>query len=64
MLILSRKVGEQIRISGDIVVVVTAIQGDRIKIGTEAPKTFRVLRGELQSCPPTLEGVVQQVCGQ
>ena len=48
MLVLSRKVGERIRIAGDIVVVVTAIQGDRIKIGIEAPKSVRVLRGELQ----------------
>jgi len=47
MLVLSRKVGERIRISGDIVVVVAAIQGDRIKIGIEAPKSVRVLRGEL-----------------
>ena len=64
MLILSRKIGEQIRIAGDIVVVVKAIQGDRIKIGIEAPKTIRVLRGELQTCPPPLEGVLQQVYGQ
>ncbi len=64
MLILSRKVGEQIRIAGDIVVVVTAIQGDRIKIAIEAPKSIRVLRGELQACPPPLEGVLPQVSGQ
>ena len=64
MLILSRKIGEQIRIAGDIVVVVKAIQGDRIRIGIEAPKTIRVLRGELQACPPPLEGVLQQVHGQ
>ncbi len=64
MLILSRKIGEQIRIARDIVAVVTAIQGDRIKIGIEALKTIRVLRGELQVCPPPLEGVLQQVYGQ
>jgi carbon storage regulator len=48
MLVLSRKVGERIRVAGDIVVIVTAIQGDRIKIGIEAPKSVRVLRGELR----------------
>lgn len=64
MLILSRKIGEQIRIAGDIVVVVKAIQGDRIKIGIEAPKTIRVLRGELQARQPSLEGVPQQVYKQ
>jgi len=53
MLVLSRKVGERIRIADDIEVVVMAIQGDRIKIGIEAPKTIRVLRGELPvGAPP------------
>ena len=37
MLILSRKVGERIRIATDIEVVVKAIHGDRIKVGIEAP---------------------------
>ena len=55
MLVLSRKVGERIRIAGDIVVVVTAIQGDRIKIGIEAPKHVQVLRAELASHPRGLE---------
>jgi carbon storage regulator len=55
MLVLSRKVGERIRISGDIVVVVTAIQGDRIKIGIEAPKSVRVLRGELREIRPATQ---------
>jgi carbon storage regulator len=47
MLVLSRKVGERIRIAEDIVVVITAIKGDRIKIGIEAPESVRILRGEL-----------------
>ena len=55
MLVLSRKVGERIRIAGDIVVVVTAIQGDRIKIGIEAPKSVRVLRGELREIPNSVQ---------
>ena len=64
MLILSRKIGEQIRIAGDIVVVVKAIQGDRIKIGIEAPKTIRVLRGELQACPLPATGHTPRLYGQ
>jgi carbon storage regulator len=48
MLVLSRRVGERIRIAADIEVVVMAIQGDRIKLGIEAPKSVRVLRGELR----------------
>lgn len=53
MLVLSRKVGEQIRISENIVVVVKEIQGDRVKIGIEAPKLVRILRGELLGIPLT-----------
>ena len=52
MLILSRKVGERIRIADDIELVVTAIQGDRIKIGIQAPTNIKVLRGELALHPP------------
>jgi carbon storage regulator len=55
MLVLSRKVGERIRIAADIVVVVTAIQGDRITIGIEAPKSVRVLRGELREIRPAIQ---------
>ena len=55
MLVLSRKVGERIRIAEDIVVVVTAIQGDRIKIGIEAPKSVRVLRGERREIRPAIQ---------
>ena len=55
MLVLSRKVGERIRIAADIVVVVTAIQGDRIKIGIEAPKSVRVLRGERREIRPAIQ---------
>jgi carbon storage regulator len=55
MLVLSRKVGERIRIAADIVIVVTAIQGDRIKIGIEAPKSVRVLRGELREIRPAIQ---------
>jgi carbon storage regulator len=52
MLILSRKVGERIRIADHIELVVTAIQGERIKIGIEAPKNIQVLRAELASQLP------------
>ena len=66
MLVLSRKVGERIRIAADIVVVVTAIQGDRIKIGIEAPKSVRVLRGELREIRPAIRnaGCISNIHGR
>jgi len=57
MLILSRKVGERIMIADDIMIVVKAIQGDRIKVGVQAPKLLRVLRGELLNTPPKVNQI-------
>ncbi len=47
MLILSRKCGESILLGEDIQLVVLEIAGDKIKLGIEAPKSVKVLRGEL-----------------
>lgn len=47
MLVLSRKVGERIKIGPDIVITVVRIQGDKTRIGIEAPDDVQVLRGEL-----------------
>jgi len=47
VLVLSRKVGESIRIGDDIVVMVTAIEGDKVRIGIEGPKEIPIHREEL-----------------
>ncbi len=47
MLVLSRKVGEAIRIGDDIEIVISEIAGDKIKIAIEAPSSCRILRKEL-----------------
>jgi carbon storage regulator len=47
MLVLGRKVNESVMIGDDIVVTVLAIEGDRLKIGIEAPSHVRILRREL-----------------
>lgn len=51
MLVLSRKVGERISIAGDIEIVVTAIRGNRITLGINAPAHVHVVRGELPLHP-------------
>lgn len=48
MLVLSRKVGEQLVIGENIRVVVHRVAGNRVTIGIEAPNDVRIVRGELQ----------------
>lgn len=47
MLILSRKCGESLIINNEIELKVTEISGDKVKIGIEAPKDYKILRKEL-----------------
>lgn len=47
MLILTRKVGEEIRIGEDITIMVTGIRGEFVKIGITAPKETRIMRTEI-----------------
>ena len=47
MLVLTRHLSEQIVIGDDIVLTVVAINGDRVRIGIDAPKDVPVFRKEL-----------------
>lgn len=47
MLILSRKEGEMIRINDEISIVVVDIQGDKVRLGINAPRSIAVHRGEV-----------------
>lgn len=47
MLILSRRVGESIKIGNDITVAVLGIQGMQVRLGVEAPKSLPVDRNEI-----------------
>ena len=51
MLVLARRDGESIYIGDDIVVTVVRIEGDRVKIGFEAPKEVKIWRSELKDAP-------------
>ena len=50
LLVLSRKVGEQLRIGDGITVKVLKVCGNRIRLGIDAPDGVRIMRGELPSC--------------
>jgi carbon storage regulator len=47
MLVLSRKVGDQIIIDGHITISITGLKGDRVKIGVTAPPEVQVDRAEV-----------------
>jgi carbon storage regulator CsrA len=47
VLILSRKVNEQIKIGPDITVTIIEIKGRYVRLGIEAPPEVRILRAEL-----------------
>jgi len=47
MLVLTRRIGEEIIIDGNIRVVVTAISGNRVRLGIIAPRYVRVDREEV-----------------
>ena len=46
MLVLTRKIGEEIRIGDDITVKVTSVQGGRVKLGIDAPRHRKITRPE------------------
>jgi carbon storage regulator len=47
MLVLSRKCEQSLVLGDDIVITVLAIDGERVKLGIEAPRGVSVLRQEL-----------------
>ena len=47
MLVLSRRVLEEIVINSNIKVTVVEINGNQVRIGVEAPSNVSILRGEL-----------------
>ena len=49
MLVLSRRKDEKIVIDGGIVITIVDVRGSTVRIGIEAPKEIKVLRGELKN---------------
>lgn len=59
MLVLSRKLEESFIINGNIEVIVTAIQGNKVSLGIAAPADVRIFRKEL--CLPPEERKRQKI---
>lgn len=47
MLVLSRKVGDEIVIDGNIRITITSVKGDRVRVGIKAPAEVVVDRAEV-----------------
>ena len=47
MLVLSRKLGENIRVGDDIKVIVLDVRGGQVKLGIDAPQSVAVHRQEV-----------------
>ncbi len=47
MLVLTRKLQEQIRIGDDITITILRVKGNTVRVGIAAPRAIRVVRGEL-----------------
>ncbi len=60
MLVLTRKVDEQILIGDDIKITVIRVRGNNVRIGIEAPRSVRVVRGELPQNESAKQAVIKQ----
>lgn len=47
MLVLTRKANESIQLGEDISITVVSIDGDRVKLGIDAPRSMKIFRKEL-----------------
>ncbi|MDO5111894.1 MAG: carbon storage regulator CsrA [Clostridia bacterium] len=46
MLVLTRKVEESLLLGSEIRVTVLGVTGDKVRLGVDAPRTVKILRGE------------------
>jgi carbon storage regulator len=51
MLVLSRKESEKIKLGDSIVLTIVRVNGDRVRLGIEAPSDMLILRHELELPP-------------
>ena len=65
MLVLTRKFQQQIKIGDQITVTILRVKGQTVRVGIDAPRDVRVIRGELppigQTLPATAENEAAQV---
>ncbi len=60
MLVLSRKESEKIKLGDSIVLTIVRVNGDRVRLGIEAPGDMLILRHELDH-PPSPDAENQKI---
>jgi len=60
MLVLTRKLNEQIQIGDDVTITVLRVKGNTIRLGIDAPRSTRVVRGELERFADEGEAVADE----
>jgi len=60
MLVLTRKLNEQIKIGNDITITVIKLRNNQIRLGIDAPRDVRVLRAELEKIVATTEFATEE----
>jgi carbon storage regulator len=48
MLILTRRIGESVKIGDNVTVAIMGIKGQQVRVGIDAPKDVTVLREEIE----------------
>ena len=48
MLVLGRKTDESLVLGGEITITILGIEGDRVKVGIDAPRHITILRSEVR----------------
>lgn len=60
MLILSRRESERVHLGDDIVLTIVRVNGDKVRIGVEAPPHVKILRTELEVSAQDIKPVHEQ----
>lgn len=62
MLVLSRKIGERIHIGDNITIEIRRVAGNRVTLALDAPRTVRILRGELNQAAREFRDATEFQC--
>ncbi len=62
MLVLSRKIGERIHIGENITIEIRRVAGNRVTLALDAPRTVRILRGELNQAAREFRDATEFEC--